>query len=80
MANAQLITSYENEGFVNRDMTYRDLVNTLTDHCVDHQLIDGKLFASDMASKIENGVSVDVSQWVDTSDWYLFDMLNFLNY
>lgn len=82
MINEQLAEVYESEGYVNRELSPKEIIKYLDDHGNDWhvQVSTGKLFASDMCVKTENGEIVDCAEFVDTTDWQLFDLLAHLQY
>lgn len=64
-----LVSSYEMEGYSNRKMSFKGLIKMLDNHGQYSWEDEGRLFAYD-----------DEEQYVDITNYDLFDMLSFLNY
>lgn len=71
--NAQLKDSYELEGYVNRPMSQTEIIKMLDMHGNGWHIVDGVLYAGDSLTEEDDRI-------VKTTDWQLFDVLDYLNY
>lgn len=70
--DAQLVASYEVEGYVNRPLSQKEIIKMADMHGNKWHIACGVLYLSECDD--------DISQYADTTGWQLFDVLEFLNY
>lgn len=71
--NAQLMSTYERKGYVNRPLTAEEVINKVKYHSINYFYRKGRLYVIESFSNAPDEIH-------DTTGWMLFDLLAFLNY